>query len=343
MSKFKCNNCSEKDKTDYIFKSKEKSPTCPRCGCPDVEIIKTNYTFLIVSVIIVVVMLVLLFLLNQNSNVGVIEPKGPISKEIRALIDTTSQMTLKVVVDGSTEKDLKALYKIEMTNDSTEEKKYFSFNGTSNSIEISKEDLCAGVQYNFMLVERKTGLEPNEITWENGNNTYSTPIPPDKPQISITKEIDCETQTYTLLITVEKGNPDRFYVDEKEYSSNTITGIKDGIYYTIKAYDSQNVLWSEDYNINCEKIKINKINQKVIQNELDKIARRETSSGDALKRISNGRNIDLSTPIDGNTKLEGAIKFSRNQKKQYYVTDIKSKSTGCVDVIETITLSTEKP
>jgi hypothetical protein len=255
------------------------------------------------------------------------------------MLDTSSKDYLRISTKDISPANLRQYYKIEITNDSTQDKKYEFFNGKDSFRNLPTQDLMAGVTYHFFLVEKKTGVQPTNVKWDR--NSYTKPLPPVKPEITISKTPDCNTKTYTITIKVTKGNADKFYLGSKSQSSNVFTNVPDDATYTIKVCDTPNNLFSEEHHETCPRINEFHITEVEIQEVLNKVARREIQPGDALRVINNGKNIRLTQSIDGNARLEGALSFSYTQQKKYYVKAV-IESHDCSDVIKSITLSSSK-
>lgn len=323
MKKYKCLDCG------HQFDGDISTTECPKCGCPNIKPVGIGIPPMVWKVLVGLGVLIVIVLLI----------KGCPPSTINVMLDTSSKDYLRISTKDISPANLKALYKIEYTNDNTSDKEHRFFSGLEDNTTINTQDLIAGVTYHFFLVDKKTGIQPENVKWNH--NSYAKPLPPVRPEISISKDSDCNTKTYTITIQVTKGNADMFYLDNTSQASNVFTNVPDGATYTIKACDTPNSLYSEEHREECSTITEFHITEAQIQDALNKVARREMQPGDALKIINNGNNIKLNTSIDGNLKLEGALHFAYTQKKQYHVRAV-IESKDCSDVIKSITLSNSK-
>lgn len=320
MKKYKCLDCG------HQFEGDISTTQCPECGSPNIKPAGGGVPPIIWKVLAGLGVLVLIVILL----------KGCPPSTILMSLDTSSKEWLKISTQDITPANLKALYKIEITNDSTPQKDYQFFDGKDNYATINTRGLMDGVTYYFYLVDKKTGVQPQNVKWNK--NSYYKPLPPVQPEISISKEADCTTKTYTITISVTKGNADKFYLGNQCQTSNVFTNVPDGKMYVIKVCDTPNGLYSEEHRVDCATITEFHITEAQIQEVLDKVSKRQMQPGDALKKINNGRNIRLTAEIDGNAKLEGALSFSYTQQKKYHVRAV-IESNDCSDVIRSITLS----
>ena len=327
MKKYKCLDCG------HQFEGDISTTECPQCGCSNIKPIGGNLPKLVWKIIgaAALLLLIIILLTKCEGCCG--------GKHIFMTLDTSSKEYLKISTNDISPTNLKALYKIEITNDSTSQKDYRFFDGKGDFTTYSTRDLIAGVPYHFYLVDKKTGIQPENVKWNT--NSYTKPMPPVQPEISISKEADCTTKTYTITISVTKGNADKFYLGNQCQTSNVFTNVLDDDTYVIKAYDTQNNLYSIEHTITCRLITEFHITESEIQDALNKVAKREMQPGDALKVINTGRNIILTQAIDGNSRLEGALSFSYTQRKRYVVKTV-IEANDCSDVIRSITLSNPK-
>ena len=323
MKKYKCLDCG------HQFEGDISTTECPKCGCPNIKPTGEKVPPLVWKILGGVVFLVSVVFLF----------KGCPPKPINMCLNSSDKDYLKISTGDISPANLKALYKIEITNDSTSSKDYRFFDGKGDNTVVNTQDLMAGVTYHFFLVEKKTRVQPEKVKWNI--NSYTKPLPPVKPEITISKTSDCNTKTYTITIKVTKGNADKFYLGSKSQSSNVFTNVPDDATYTIKVCDTPNNLYSEEHHETCSRINEFHITEVEIQEVLNKVARREMQPGDALRVINNGTNIKLTQSIDGNARLEGALSFSYTQQKKYYVKAV-IESHDCSDVIRSITLSSSK-
>lgn len=324
MKKYKCLDCG------HQFEGDISTTECPQCGCSNIKPIGGNLPKLVWKIIgaAALLLLIIILLTKCEGCCG--------GKNIFMTLDTSSKEYLKISTNDISPTNLKALYKIEITNDSTSQKDYQFFDGKGDFTTYSTRDLIAGVTYHFFLVDKKTGIQPEKVKWNT--NSYTKPLPPVQPEISISKEADCTTKTYTITISVTKGNADKFYLGNQCQTTNVFTNVPDGKMYVIKVCDTPNGLYSEEHRVDCATITEFHITEAQIQEVLDKVSKRQMQPGDALKKINNGRNIRLTAEIDGNAKLEGALSFSYTQQKKYHVRAV-IESNDCSDVIKSITLS----
>ena len=326
MKKYKCLDCG------HQFEGDISTTECPKCGCPNIKPAGGSGGPLVWKVLGAITLLILIIILLTKC-------EGCCGTKIFMTLDTSTKDYLKISTMDISPANLKSLYKIEITNDSTQDKKYEFFNGKDSFRNLPTQDLMAGVTYHFFLVEKKTGVQPEQVKWNI--NSYTKPLPPVKPEITISKTSDCNTKTYTITIKVTKGNADKFYLGSKSQSSNVFTNVPDGTTYAIKVCDTPNNLFSEEHHETCPRINEFHITEVEIQEVLNKVAKRELQPGDALRVINNGKNIRLTQSIDGNARLEGALSFSYTQQKKYYVKAV-IESHDCSDVIKSITLSSSK-
>ena len=320
MKKYKCLDCG------HQFEGDISTTQCPECGSPNIKPAGGDVPPIVWKVLAGLGVLVLIVILLKSC---------PPSTILMSL-DTSSKDWLKISTQDITPANLRALYKIEITNDSTSQKDYQFFDGKRDFTTYSTRDLIAGVTYRFFLVDRKTGIQPENVKWNT--NSYTKPLPPVQPEISISKEADCTTKTYTITISITKGNADKFYLGNQCQTTNVFTNVPDGKMYVIKVCDTPNGLYSEEHRVDCATITEFHITEAQIQEVLDKVSKRQMQPGDALKKINNGKNIRLTAAIDGNAKLEGALSFSYTQQKKYHVRAV-IESNDCSDVIKSITLS----
>jgi hypothetical protein len=323
MKKYKCLDCG------HQFEGDISTTQCPECGSPNIKPVGGGVPPIVWQVLAGLGVLVLIVILL----------KGCPPPTILMSLDTSSKEWLKISTQDITPANLKALYKIEITNDSTSQKDYQFFDGKSDFTSYSSRDLIAGVTYHFFLVDKKTGIQPENVKWNT--NSYTKPLPPVQPEISISKEADCTTKTYTITISVTKGNADMFYLGNKSQSSNVFTNVPDDSTYVIKACDTPNGLYSEEHRVECATITEFHITEAQIQEVLDQVSKRQMKPGDALAKINEGSNIRLTAIIDGNAKLHGALEFSYSQQKKYYVRAV-IESNDCSDIIRSITLSSSR-
>lgn len=289
MKKYKCIDCG------HQFEGDISTTQCPTCGSHNIKEVGIGIPPIVWKVLIGLGVLVLIAMLF----------KGCPSPTINVNLDTSSKEFLKISTQDISPSNLKALYKIEFTNDSISGKGYQFFNGKKDYATINTQALMPGVTYHFFLVDKKTGVQPENVKWNN--NSYTKPLPPVQPEIAITKEADCQTKTYTITVKVTKGNADMFYINGKSQSSKVFINVPDGATYSIKACDTLNDLDSEIHHVTCSRITEFHITEVEIQEVLNKVAKREMQPGDALKKINNGKNKSLTKPIDGNQRLEAAL------------------------------------
>lgn len=314
MKKYKCRNCG------HIFDG-DSSFNCPGCGSDNLEIVKNVWKkpLIVVGVILAIY---ILWLIRPKS-----DPRFNLI--LKDDFPTIGKISLEVESDDISEKELKKYYVNENGLGLRE------FNGKYKYVTYDKNSMQGGEIYVFEFIEKKTKKMLDK-------RVYNCPMPPTPPKIKVNSTADCNTGTYTIEIEVEDGNPDVYYLDDKEYTSNTITEVqpKRGV-YTIKAYDSVNKLYSEEHRITCSHngVLSYSLSSDKIQQAFRDISQRKIYVGDAMLKITgNGKNIQLSRSIDGCRTLEEALNYARTHEILYQV-DVEIDSDGCFDRITRITLS----
>ena len=323
MKKYRCLDCG------HQFEGDISTTQCPECGSPNIKPAGGGVPPIVWKV------LAGLGILLPIVIISIVLPPTTINMNL----DSSAKDRLRISTLDITPANLKALYKIEITNDSTSQKDYQFFDGKGDFTTYSTRDLIAGVTYHFFLVDKKTGIQPANVKWNT--NSYTKPLPPVQPEISISKEADCTTKTYTITISVTKGNADMFYLGNKSQTSNVFTNVPDGSTYVIKACDTQNNLYSVEHTITCRLITEFHITESEIQDALDKVSKGEIYPGDALEKINRNIDIRLNNVIDGNRSLEAALQYAFDNGKKYFVKAV-IESNDCSDVIKSITLSTSR-
>lgn len=329
--KYKCLNPD----CGHVFEGDFSTSKCPECGCQDIKPLKTkipNWVWMVLGGIVCVILAILLMKKCAGSDV-----------KISGKLDIT-EYALRISIDGVSDGDLKAKYKIVMSNDSTDQLVDYYFSGRDASVTISVNDpegyqFIGGVTYYFKFLERKTGNTPKNFRW-TGISTYTPPIPPEAPQITVFKIANCAVNNYTIKIWVKGGTPDIFYLDDIEQKDSIFLGVlprKDK--YIIKAYDSANDLWSEEKEVFCKPFD-NKfgISEEEINEILRLVSKQKMGPGEALEKINQNNDVKFHEPLDGNIWLEAALEYSYTMEVRYCVNTFAIANSDCQDSIEHISL-----
>lgn len=325
--KYECLDCGHK------FDGDLSTDQCPNCHSTNIRKVQSGIPPIVWKILATITSIIVAVLLIRGCR-----KDNPITADL-----TVMDNNIKITVQGVSDADLKSKYQIVMVNDSDSQAKDYHFNGKNNTISIDANNsfdyqFISGVTYTFNFIERHSKNAPSNFRW-SGDHTYYHPFPPVAPQISVSKVADCTSNTYTITVSVEKGSPDKFYLDGDLQSGLTFYDIAPrASVYRIKAYDSTNDLWSEVSEISCKPIHPFRITEEEVNKVLSSMAQRRIQPGSALEKINNNNDIKLSKPIDGNSTLEGALDFSYNQKIKYSA-KVKIAHEDCNDQIVEITLS----
>lgn len=329
MEKFtyECLDCGHK------FEGDLSTDQCPNCQSLMIRRVKGGIPPIVWKILGCVVVIIILFLLLRKciSYDPIIADFSVVNNEI------------KITVSGVSKEDLRAKYKIVMTNDNDAFDKVYPFNGKTNIITIYTAhtfdyQFVGGATYTFNFVEKHSGLAPKDFRWK-GNHTYTHPLPPVTPEIKVSKNADCGNNTYMIVVSVVKGRADRFYLNEKEQADSIFYDVEPNHeVYKVKVYDAANNLWSEISELSCRPIHRFHITSKDIDMVLDSISKRKIMPGTALEKINNNNDIRLAQSIDGNSTLEAALDYAYNQHIRYKA-DVEIEHQDCNDRIVRITLS----
>lgn len=327
MAKYKCNQCG------HEFEGDRSTKECPQCGCTDFAPVGSDggagKKVLKYAACILAGGLILW---------GAVELFAKHDSTITATLTNNNDGTLTISIDGvKNPKDLQKEYWI-IQQDSNFQNidQPYRFNGHDFSINIPIDDshFIQGATYYFKF--SRVDEQPIKSFHWDGSNSYTRPLPPEAPVISVSKESDCTNKTYTITIKVEKGNPDKFYLNDILQDSPVFTNVQQGKIYEVKAFDSFTELYSGVITIDCRKsIREFHVSQTDIQRVFDRVASQDIFVGDAMDIISNGKNVRLTQNIDGCCDLEEILNHSYTQQVQYEVT-ATIINTDCADEVQSI-------
>ena len=107
----------------------------------------------------------------------------------------------------------------------------------------------------------------------------------------------------------------------------------------VKACDA-NGLMSSEQSVYCtaKGVQSFHITEAEIQAEFDKVAAGNQYVGDAMAKISQGKNINLTKSIDGCATLEEILNYAYVNEQRYKV-KAEIKSNGCSDSIISLTVT----
>lgn len=318
--KYKCNNCGN------VFEGDYSNFTCPQCGSTDVKN-QGGPNIPWKKILIGVGAVILLILLIKMCSSDSIEISMAENQDAKQLVFT---------VEGVSKSSLKADYKIIVYNQNSVEIGQLFFNGKSENTQYSTENFTANECYTFNFV-KKAGGDIN-LKWKTSNQYCY--YPPVAPTISCEKIPDCKSGTYTIKVKVETGNAVEYYIDGKGQASNVFNNIKPRQQpYVVKACDA-NGLMSTEQSVYCtaKGVQSFHITEAEIQAEFDKVAAGNQYVGDAMAKISQGKNIKLASSIDGCSTLEEVLNYAYNMEQRYKV-KAEIKSNGCSDSITSLTVT----
>ncbi len=321
MKKYKCIDCENVSEGDYLT-------NCPKCGSPNIkEISEIPWKKILIGVGAVIVLLLLLKMCGGCDGDAI----------TLSMVEKSEDKVLIFNAEGASTSDLKANYKIMVYDSIRTQIGQISFNGKSLQTQYSTAELDAGKCYTFEFVKRDGGNV--KVRW-SPSNQYCVPTPPTPPIIGWEKIPDCNTASYTIKIDVKSGNVVEYILDGIGQGSNVFSNVTPRNQpYIVKARDA-NGLMSEEHSVLCTEKGVQSFHITVaeIQAEFDKVAAGNQYVGDAMAKISQGRNIKLAESIDGCNMLEEVLNRAYNMEQRYMV-NAEIKSNGCSDSIISLTVT----
>ena len=322
--KYKCKNplCG------HIFNGDYSTNVCPQCGGSELEMKKNGAPIkkILIGAGIIVVLIVLLKLCSGGE------------KQISLSMNENKEAKLLTFkVEGLSKNELKANYKIMVYDSNSAQIDQIFFNGKGEEAYYPTEQLTANECYTFNFVS-KNGSNIN-LRWKSSNQ-YCVPAPPVAPVITCSKTVDCTSGTYTIIINIESGNVKEYYLDDIKQMGGEIRNVAPRqAPYSVQVCD-ENGLMSDVQLVYCTERGVQSfhITEAEIQAEFNRVSSGSMYAGNAMEKISRGRNIKLTTSIDGCSTLEEALNYAYNMGQRYRV-KAQIDHNDCTDVVRSITLT----
>lgn len=312
--KYKCNKCG------YEFVGDEYTPKCPDCASTDLKRIrkKKTWIFVLIGLIVVAAAAAVAWFTVFNKPAAEVEST---SITLQYTVNDQSNSII-ITVEGVDMKTLKNEYQLTI-KDSQDRRvgapKRF-YKTASPHISIAQFEEGETYSFHFERVDKKPVAN---VTWKGANkNMYTRPNSPKAPEIEVSKDYDCETNTYIIAVTVVSGKADQFYLDGQMQTASVFYQVKPRKEpYTVMAVDATSGLSSDIKQIECKSQKAFHITEAQIQRVFDRMAKQDESLsvGDALQQISNGKNIPLAQPVDGCADLGTLLYYAQTNGIRYSI------------------------
>lgn len=323
--KYKCNKCG------YEFVGDEYTKKCPDCASTDLKPIrkKKTWIFVLMGLIVVAAAAAVAWFTVFNKPASEVENT---SITLQYFVNDQDNSII-ISVEGVDMKTLKNEYQLTI-KDSQDRRvgapKRF-YKTASPHLSIAQFEEGETYSFHFERVDKKPVAN---ATWTGENkNIYKRPNSPKAPEIEVSKDYDCETNTYTITINVVSGKADQFYLDGQMQTAYVFYQVKSRKEpYTVMAVDAANGLSSDTKQIECSPRRASRITEAQIQHVFDRMAKQDESLsvGDALQQINNGKNMPLAQPVDGCDDL-GTLLYHAQTLGIRYIIHATIESYDCED------------
>ena len=340
--KYKCKECG------HVFEGNLSTDVCPECGSD--EIVQYNggglqkklmiVFAIIAAIILIILMLKCCIIVGGEKDYSITITDDSASVYVEAFC-TNYTLDLKELRDSC-----------QVVVYDTAESQQFAPRLFANSSKIIYDinEFEPGVTYRIVLCKRKGGKELC-------SGTYARPVPPVAPMIKPSKfeETDPKDKcrklgTYTVKISVDSGRADKFYINDVEYDTCNISGIKpgprgDNYYVIIRAYDAENNLWSDSVHYKLppiSQVTQQGLSENKIKNIFRQIESRKIDAGEAKSRLVGERsfhvnvtNQQIKKELGSNPSLLKVLNYLRRYKT-YVEPKVKYETTECSKRIKSI-------
>lgn len=326
--KYKCNKCG------YEFLGDEYSKKCPDCASTDLQIKrrKMPWIFVLIGLIVVTAAAAVIWFMVLNKPAS--ETKNTTEIILQYTVNDQDDSII-ISVEGVDVKTLKNEYQLAIKDSQDRRvgapKRFYKI--ASPHISIAQFEEGETYSFHFERVDKKP---VSNVTWKGENkNIYTRPYAPKAPEIEVSKDYDCETNTYIIAVSVVSGKADRFYLDGQEQKASTFYQVKPRKEpYTVRAVDAKTGLSSDIKQIECKARSASRITEAQIQRAFDQMAKQDgtVGVGDVLAKLNLKGGMLLEQPVDGCTNL-GSLLYHAQTNGIRYVIHATIESYDCEDKV----------